>query len=94
MSVRVEPKGKGSILGRLGAFLNVLKDPRTSIEISWREEGNDRGARPTADHVAIKGHGVVLDLKQLMPGAYDLVVGVGAIGQMPVTNRMTFTLVR
>ncbi len=94
VSVRVEPKGKGSILGRLGVFLNVRTDPKTSIEISWREEGNDRAARPTADLVAIKRHGVVLDLKQLMPGEYDLVVGVGTIGQIPVTNRMTFTLVR
>jgi len=94
VSVRVEPKGKGSILGRLGVFLNVLTDPKTSIEISWREEGNDRGVRPTADHVAIKRHSVVLDLKQLVPGEYDLVVGVGKVGQIPVTNRMTFTLVR
>ena len=94
VSVRVEPKGKGSILGRLGVFLNVLTDPKTSIEISWREEGNDRAVQPTADHVEIKRHSVVLDLKQLMPGEYDLVVGVGKIGQLPVTNRMTFTLVR
>jgi len=94
VSVRVEPKGKGSILGRLGVFLNVLTDPKTSIEISWREEGNDRAPQPTADHVEIKRHSVVLDLKQLMFGEYDLVVGVGKIGQLPVTNRMTFTLVR
>ncbi len=92
--VRVEPKGKGSILDRLGVFLNVLQDPKSSIEISWRDEGSNRSVQLPNDHVAIQRHSVVLDLKQLLPGEYDLVVGVGVIGQIPVTNRITFTLVR
>jgi hypothetical protein len=90
IAVRVDRYDDAGFFKRFAVALNLARDPRFGIEISWREPDVAHRSRTLED--AIQSRALVLDIGSLVTGRYELTVSVTKRTGESVASSRTFSI--